>query len=351
MADIFTMRASNVLMPLLKYSMYELKEAGGDTSGVEETHEQEEKSRKSAISGAVVFRGKQIEIDSRDLKVLLLKAESLGTDSSVRNDEENFISLLSIYDDALSMVANDIKKYNEMKTGPAVQRKLVNLNLLSGYIRFQKLQLSMSHHEKMIEQCHGKTADCAHLYDALLQDAQGICDLPGPEEDDEFYLQAMANQIRIRAFRAFFTAHVYADMNKFPEALALLHQSEKLARRASEEIAACDEMNKGDLYLESLDNLASDIGIVMVRIQAQSYLGTACSTTPPFGGDLLSLLKEFKANTNLTEIHPIPAPAKPSFFDLAWDQASSFPEEELQTYIEENKQTPATGLLGWFRGA
>jgi tetratricopeptide (TPR) repeat protein len=128
-----------------------------------------------------------------------------------------------------------------MKAGPAVNSKRMQLEQLSGYVRYQKLQLSMKRHELMIASCE-KAADSAHLYDALLHDAKAVCELPGPGEEDEFFLEANANVLRVRAFRAFYVAQLYMSLNKFTEALALMKQAKVLSIRASEEVAACDDL-------------------------------------------------------------------------------------------------------------
>jgi hypothetical protein len=78
-----------------------------------------------------------------------------------------------------------------MKAGPAVDTKRNHLELLSGYIKLQKLKLSMERHEKMIAGWDN-VADSAHLFDSLLHDAEALSELPGPEEEeDEFFLEAI----------------------------------------------------------------------------------------------------------------------------------------------------------------
>jgi len=346
-SDLFAGRANSVLKPLLKYCQYEWKESGGDSIGIMEGNEGEEGARKSAVS-SLTYRDQTVEIESKDLKVLLLKAESLKSDDP-SGDDEAFLSLLSMYDDAQAIVTRDLQTYREMKSGPAVDAKRAELENLSGYIKLQKLQLSMARQERVIAASDKKKiADSAHLYDALLQDARAICDLPGPKEEDEFFLEASANVLRVRAFRLFYISQLYASLGKFPEALVLIQQSEHLANQANEEIAACDEMKQADAYMDALDNLLHEIKTIKLRFQLQSYLGASTLSTT---GDLFSKLDQFKPSSNIVEIAPIPAPAKPAFFDIAWNYASLFPQQELTKYIDENKPKGSTGLMGWFRSS
>jgi len=345
-SDLFTGRANNVLKPLLKYCQYEWKETGEDVAVIDE-EEDKDGVEKSAGSGSVIYRGQNIVVENKNLKVLLLKAESLANSSGTEGDE-NFVSLLSIFDDAHGIVSTELQKYRQMKAGPAVNSKRIELEQLSGYIKLNKLQLSMERHEKMIAGCE-KVADSAHLYDALLHDAKAVCELPGPEEEDEFFLEANAKVLRVRAHRAFHSAQLYMFLNKFAEALGLMKQSKQLAVRASEEIAACDDMKEGDRYLDDLDMLMADISKLTMQIQAKVYLGMSSSSSST--GDLLSNLDDFIPNDNLTELSPIPAPAKPTFFDIAWNHASSYPHEELKKCINESKPRGNGGLLGWFRSS
>jgi hypothetical protein len=48
---------------------------------------------------------------------------------------------------------------------------------------------------------------------------------------------------------------------------------------------------------------------------------------------------------------PIPAPAKPTFFDVAWNHASSYPHDELKHFMDQNKPKGSGGLMGWFRSS
>ena len=345
-SDIFTGRANTVLKPLLKYCQYERKETGDDVALIDEDDIGD--VGKSVGSGSVMYRGKCVLVENKTVKVLLLKAESLLSNLSVTDTDENYVSLLSVFDDAYGIVSADLDKYRQMKAGPAVTAKRFELEQLAGYIKLRKLQLSMERHENMIAK-YDRVVDSAHLFDALLLDAKAVCLLPGPEYEDEFFLEANANVLRVRAHRAFHGAQLYMMLNKFAEALILMKQAKRLAVRATEEISACDDMKEGKKYVDELHRLQGDISKLIVRIQANAYLGIRSPSSTR--GDLLSCLDDFKPNDNFTELRSIPAPAKPAFFDIAWTHANTYPEDHLKTFIQENKPRGSGGLLGWFRGS
>lgn len=347
-SDLFTGRANNVLKPLLKYCQYEWK-ATGDAPVIDDDEEITDTVQKSIGSGFVMYRGKSVVVENKSLKVLLIKAESLLSGVASNNDgDEALMSLLSVFDDAHGIASAELQRYRQMKTGPAVDSKRNDLELLSGYIKLQKLKLSMERHEKMIASCDN-VADSAHLFDALLHDAEAVCELPGPEEEDEFFLEANANLVRVRAHRAFHSAQLYMLSNKFAEALGLMKHAKQLASRAIEEIVACDDMRDGEKFIEGLVMLQEDISKVMMRIQAKAYIGTSLSSKSK--GDILSNLEDFKPNDNLTELRLITVPSKPTFFDVAWNHASRYPDKQLTDFINENKPKGNSGLLGWFRSA
>ena len=146
-------------------------------------------------------------------------------------------------------------------------------------MQYEKTSRVMNHTELLLKDITDH-AERVHVYHALLQHAQSLLNLPLPQEDnnfaedeeDEFSLQIQANVLRLRALKAFHMAwYYYEKQRKYDHALALISQSSKLAKRAQEEIAACDEdMPRSDEYLEELDKLPVDSA--MAAIQAAMCL-------------------------------------------------------------------------------
>lgn len=363
MRDLFTSRADNVLQPLLRYCQYEYRQAGGTIEQNILSSSATDSLQKQSADGDVHFRGQDISIENKNLRVLLLKLDGLLASVSENDDdddEEKFLSILSIYDDAIALVGADLDSIQSMKAGPAVNAKKTELEGLLGYVKNEKLKLVMRRNEKMVNALRVESpdahADIAHLYDALLQEAREVCALPGAAEEveDEFILEANANVLRIRALRCYYAGQLYMDSNKPAEGAALLKQAELLTSRATEEIAACEEMEYGDEYLEALEDLRRDIMAASCRAKAQAYLmrtgesgGTAATSRP-----LLLRLNDFDGGRVLADVPPaaIPIPCKPAFFDVAWNYASEFPEDEIANHIEEYEKQQSKGLLGWFRG-
>jgi signal recognition particle subunit SRP68 len=356
--DLFTARADNVLQPLLRYCQYEYREAGGTV--VEEDSPRQENSKQLSSSGtgggAVQFRGKNLPVENKHLRVLFLKLEGLLTDAP-RSDDK-FMSVLSIYDDAISIVSSDLVNVQSMKAGPAVNAKKAEMEGLLGYAKHAKLKLLMRRNEEMVNDLLKESpeayADIAHLYDALLQDARAVCSLPGPDFEDEFILEANANLLRLRALRCYYAGKLYASSNKPEEGLALLKQATLLTSRASEEIAACEDMEFGDEFLDALEVLRLDIAGAVCRVKAQAYMlrREANGGASTSSRSLLLRLDEFDGGKVLADVPlaPIPIPCKPAFFDVAWNYASALPVDELQKHIDEHGEQKSKGLLGWFRG-
>jgi len=355
MRDLFTSRADSVLQPLLRYCQYEYRQAGG-TVAEETMPEQADSPQKRSAGGDIQFRGTDISIENKNLRVLLLKLDGLLAGASENDDK--FMSVLSIYDDAVALVSADLNSIQLMKAGPAVNAKKAEIEGLLGYVKNAKLKLLMRRNEEMVNDLRKESpmayADIAHLYDALLQEAREVCGLPGPGVEDEFILEANANVLRIRALRCYYAGQLYTESNKPAEGAALLKQAELLTSRASEEIAACEDMEYGDEYSEALEDLRADITGAACRAKAEAYLmrkggsGGASETSRP----LLLRLNDFDGGRVLADVPPaaIPIPCKPAFFDVAWNYASSFPEDEIQKHIDEHEKQQSKGLLGWFRG-
>lgn len=352
MRDLFASRADNVLLPLLRYSQYEYRQAGG-TVVMEESQQTDAPQKQS--SGDVHFRGSDIAIENKNLRVLLLKLDGLDASES----DDKFMAVLGLYDDAIALVSTDLKSIESMKAGPAVNAKKAEMQGLLGYVKYGKLKLLMRRNEDMVNQLRKESpdahSDIAHLYDALLQEAREVCGLPGgTQEEDEFILEANANVLRLRALRCYYASQLYMESNKPAEGAALLKQAELLTSRATEEIAACEDMEYSDEYLEALDELGRDIAGASCRAKAQAYLmkkgksvGMSATSRP-----LLLRLNDFDGGRVFADVPPetIPIPCKPAFYDVAWKYASEFPEDEIQNFIDEHEKQQNKGLLGWFRG-
>jgi hypothetical protein len=305
------------------------------------------------------------------LKMLLLKIDGmLEGFSSTRKDndgDDKLLQLLSAYDDAIHLVQSDLAKMQQLKPGPSVNAKKEELNHLLAYVQNGKFQLLLQRHESRIRQAASASPEgsnnseqLAHLYHALLQDAKQVCSLGGgneQEEEDEFWLQANANVLRVRAFRCYHVGHLYVDRKRPAEAMTLWKQASLLASRASEEIAACEGMDEG--YLDELEQLERDIEVAVLRLQAQAYLeGGAGAESPALaaqnkGGLLANLDNDMvDASIEFAELNTIPIPCKPSFFDIAWNHhVSQFPMDAIERYIDENKpqESSSGGIMGWFR--
>ena len=339
----------------------------------------------------VHFRSRDIAVESKVLRFDLLRIVDLKAELDKEQQQQQgggaidsgshetkFLSLLSLYDDAISLVSADLKEYQSMKAGPAVNAKKLEFQNLLGYIKYEKLKLLMGRNEAMVnnlraaeEQAGNNVApktleQIAHLYDALLQDARSGAQLPGGstdgsgavDEEDEFVLEANANVLRLRALRCYYVARLYAldTVGKHGEAVALFDQCKLLASRASEEIAACQDMD--DSLIESMESLESKVSAARSRSAACAYLamiggGGGNQATNPVT-NILKRLDDFEVGQSLAQklvdVPPALEPifSKPTFFDIALNHVGDMPIDELQEHVNEY-QEQSSGLLGWFR--
>jgi len=366
----------------------------------------------------ITFREIVVPVETKDLRMALLKIQDLKSeweeeekergkkkqndnttgsspssssspDDNDGGDDAKFMELLSGYDDAVSLVNKELKQLAALKSGPAVNAKKFQLVNLLGYSKYQKLKLVMGRNEELtngiIQKCNegdddeGMTLkhleEVAHLYDALLQDARAVASLPGggsPDDfdggettsssssavvvEDEFYLEANANVLRLRSLRCYYLARMHASplVHKYSEAVALLDQAERLANEALEEIGACDQMENGDALLDSLEKVAAEMRGEKCRVLALSYLSKSSSIGS--GKCLLQRLHDYNIPSSPKSIAHVPPKlepmaCKPSFFDVALNYVSEYPVDELERAMEEYNgvEAASSGILGWFR--
>ena len=398
--DLFISRADQLLRPLFRYCQYELKQAG-----MTPVQEPKAPSSVGTVGGAssasspedtITFRGAELVLDSKELRVLLLKLQSVEQDEEGhdhgKSGESQFLAALSVLDDALEVVQSLQKSLAAVATsGPAVQAKVRQYALWKGYLEYTKTRKVMDHTESLLvsdgenEMGH---AERVHIYDALLQHAKSLLSLPRPQDDDvdeedEFGLQAQANILRLRALKTYSMAFVYYQNHKYANALALLEHSSQLRKRAEEEIAACDEeMPHADEYLKEMEDLPLEGAMCAVRsaiaLQQRQYArrmaraGADPSSTgqKPISTDRPLLLRLYDLdggtpNAPIADLRPIPMPCKPVFYDIAYnyavdptdsaDKVESFiyqhtvqPEDDDEDYESTGKSS--SGLFGWLTG-
>jgi signal recognition particle subunit SRP68 len=401
--DFFVGRATQTIEPLVRYCQYELgKDAAGGGSQDELQQLLQQNSATSAqlrrkldslqnerlaseasegSMSTLSFRGQNIFVDDNQVRVTLLKiSKDLQQVPGSEFDEEKLLQLLTECDTASSIVSAQLKEYNSKKSGPAVNKKRLELECLLGYIKYQQLKERMGRNERMINELRSETTnttkrleEICHLYDALLQDARAVVGLPGgpksstdddthQDEEDEFVLEANAHVLRIRALRCYYIGSLYASpsgLKKDPaKAVALLEQASLLAAQAVEEIAACENMEGGDAYLTSMEDLEGDIRVAKCRAAASAYIlsaGSGMMSSKSVSRSLLERLDDATIHDSDVLAHvppkPEPIPCKPTFFDIALNHINTEPPvAQLQQHIADlEKGQGGSSLLGWFR--
>jgi hypothetical protein len=419
--DLFVTRADTILRPLFRYCQYELKQAGEPTmeeprllSSGKQDDPSDDQDQES-----IVFRDRELVLDNKDLRVLLLKFQSVEQELKEEADKETttqshretqFLTALSILDDAVDVIQSLEQGLSKASTvsGPAVQAKLEQYSLWRGYLQYTKTTKVMEHTENLLIATSMGPSEKVHVYDAVLQHAKSLLNLPRPtdggsggvasEEDDEFVLQVQANIVRLRALKTYHMGWSYfTQLSKHGPALALLEHSSDLAKRAEEEIAACDEdMPFSSEYLSQLEELPleSATGAVkaamalsqrqharklqkVVATAAASGEGNSIAVATPITTDrpLLLRLNDYDGGTSgapIADLRLLPLPCKPAFYDLAYGHAldTHSSADRLEAFLyehtvapvsatEESKEEPSTpggsgassGLFGWLTGS
>lgn len=367
--DLFMTRADTVIKPLFRYCQYELQQAGLPLL-VEEPRLDSSSSPKSkeddTTSTTIQFRGQHLALDSKELRVLWLKWQSLA--SVHEGDETAFLNRLSVLDDALEVVQTQFQTLEQAQAGPAVQAKRQHNRLWKGYLQSLKTQQVMDHTSNLLHTITGH-AERVHIYDALLQHAKSLLQIPrAPDqnEDDEFALQAQANILRLRALKTYHMAwHYYQESRNYKAAWALMQHSAVLCKRAGEEIAACDEdMPHSQEYLEQLESLP--LSSLKVAIQAALHLqGSSTTERLVTQRPLLLRLNEPDEGTVLAGgLTYMPIPCKPVFYDIAMDYSldTATSLDLLQSYLDQHVTSPdpeptatattttSKGFFGWLTG-
>eukprot|EP00536_Pseudo-nitzschia_multiseries_P015386 jgi/Psemu1/262897/estExt_Genewise1Plus.C_8750009 len=392
--DLFVTRADTILRPLFRYCQYELKQAGQPT--MEEprlqSSGQQQQDEHDDDQDSIVFRDRELILDNKDLRVLLLKLQSVeqeqkevaSADNNQAQTETQFLMTLSILDDATEVVQSLEQGLSRAasSSGPAVQAKLQQYALWRGYLQYTKTRKVMEHTENLLANETMGPAEKVHVYDAVLQHAKSLLNMPRPgdgandDEDDEFVLQIQANILRLRALKTYHMGWCYyTQFFKHGPALALLEHSAKLSKRAEEEISACDEdMPHAEEYLSQLEELPLESAIGAVRaamaLQQRQHarkLQKAAAAAAAAGGSgdtarstpsrwlepvttdrpLLLRLYEYDGGTPgapIADLRPMPLPCKPVFYDLAYghalDTAGSM--DALEDFLYRHTEAPVS---------
>lgn len=391
LGDVWTTRAETLIRPLVRFCGYEARDKIDPAELKEVTAAaaaRQSGGGKLATAAAgdgdssilLTFRGRQIALDSyKQLAVLYLKMETMLAQQDL--DEGHFLQVLSDLDDALRMVQSELGRYESLPPGPAVTAKRDELQALSGYFQYQKLSVWRRQQEGRIHDLT-EDAEIVHVYDTLQQNAEAMADLPSAVagsgaaagvgggdgshlEEDPFFLEAQSHVIRIRAFRCYHLARLYESaLSGTPaQVAALLRQSEKLSKRAQEEIAACeDHMDGADAYLSALEELDGKIKTMRCRAEATKFLASSSAAAKGDGGGvgnrktnrpLLLRMDDLDAGTSSVLADdpplPIPMPCKPSFFDVAWQHVDvDINLEDIDAYINAREPTKKGFLSSWF---
>ncbi|GAX24929.1 signal recognition particle subunit SRP68 [Fistulifera solaris] len=370
LSDIWMTRAESVVKPLERYCQYEARD-DLDPSDLIDDNEMSSTTGSKSTGGIILhFRGEQIVLDEyKDLAIVYLKMEESLKNLNItsHHDEDSFMQLFSDLDDAMKWTRSALHRYESLPDGPAVSARRQDLQAIAAFFEYQKLSVWGQRQERRVSGLNSD-ADILHVYDTLLQNAQAMLNLlfsgDGDDmQDDAQILEAQAHVIRVRAFRCYYLTRLFECSNSEVEVhpkdmLAFIQYTKQLAKRAEEEIAACD-MEDGDYYLAELEKLQKNIEIATCRIKAAEFLERTSGgeTSKQTSRPLWMRLDEMDSGSILVDSPPLPVPipGKPIFYDIAWQYiGGDYPSDVLEAYIKEHDEEGKTekktrrGFFGWF---
>lgn len=347
--DSWKKRSESVLKPLVRYCHYEARDQLGETDTLHTDDRADLAKKEGSSEIALRFRGKEVSLDShKELAVLYLKIEDAISTSLDSVEESRFIQLLSDLDDALKWTQAEIHRFSTLPPGPAVTAKTDELNIMSAYFRYQKLSVWRHQQEKVLVDLSEDVA-ILHVFDNLMQNANTMIELIESDanvdlQEDSFWIEAQANMVRIRAFRCFYLARIYASVgvetSDFP-LISLLQHARQLAKRGQEEFNACHSSDS-DKYVRQLGDLISKIAAAECQIEISTVLTTmeapvSQQTTRP----LWMRLDELDSGCLLTDAPPLPLyiPGKPVFYDIAWQHVAGDPtaSERIKSVLNSQR--------------
>mmetsp|Transcript_32750 Transcript_32750/g.74811 ORF Transcript_32750/g.74811 Transcript_32750/m.74811 type:complete len:593 (+) Transcript_32750:2-1780(+) len=283
-----------------------------------------------------------------------------ATDSNVEARMALYDKTLMSYTDALSA----------LRSAEADQAQVA---LAKAFVQHTSLKITIERNLELIEdykaRFKSKTAlpalagghivapvDLVHLYDLLLHNLEDMLELPGAKEDSHLPIEIAARSAGFKAFRLFWVAESYAELQKRPESLALFDRCSNLCDAA---VKRLQQVSEAKADLARVQELASAVRVRKCMVQTQAVLGVeepldkpkskAAAAETSDAAPLLARLESYEAaaaagsRPKLVDFPPSmeAVPAKPVLFDLAWNNVE-FPD------VAHRLKKKSGGLMGFF---
>ena len=309
---------------------------------------QEARSKQAEGLEKIIFGTHTIPLKNQKVKLLFVSiGDSLleindpsKTNIPVETQIDRFNILFQFYDDALSLIKQDLLDVQQLENKTAkntVQEE--NLSALFEYVTCQKLQYTMQRNillaQGLVEQWNRrdeesnektkpkiKADSVVRIFELIIQNAEGI--LKYREYLDASIVDGASSQLEIAcAYRCYYLAQSYTFLNHHLEAIALLQRSSEYAEKAlriySERPSAFATQTAAALNLQK--KILSEKSILHASAFMKASSNAPASNLNPF---LLDRLDAFEAGDATSQYRLIlfppqleATPNKPIFFDLA----------------------------------
>eukprot|EP00501_MAST-03F_sp_TOSAG23-6_P002215 GSMAST32.ASY1.ANO1.2315.1 assembled CDS len=271
-----------------------------------------EARKKQAASGGmsqVMWRGQKVRIRQSTVQESLLGALEKRNDLTERfSDKKNafpleeklsvYVSIFSCYDDALKAISKDKKNKKTNISGTSAAKEALKeeklqkeRTILIAYLKSQKslcqnensplkitkTQKNQKNQKNQNNQKISKVraTDLVRMYDILLQNISDISKTFSTIDEMNDTVQETSDEDILtqepifRVMRCFYTALLYGEQNRWPEAFALFERCESLVEKTIQDI---QENKNGNCT--SIKSLLSQVHKEQVRCRAEVFMKT-----------------------------------------------------------------------------
>ncbi|CAH1767955.1 3489_t:CDS:2, partial [Entrophospora sp. SA101] len=355
----FKLRLGTDVEDLVKMTLGKNKGVGLDLLEAEvESVLTQSRQQKASFLNSITWHNRTVSLKNTDLAISILKAQdatknlenALDSEAEDSTKMELFDALLEAYGDAENFAKNVVKEDAEAtaKVKSSKSEKLTaDLNFVYDYVAynylFHRIQRNLmlvetlKHNLKIQERSDakffgGKYQEIVKLYDNVLQSLNEINDLSEVQINLNLLQEIDAKTWYYKAWRVLYVASAYAVLNKELEAVLLYERAREYNAQAKASLSKITSNNSGNddeiliVTQKDVDELEN-----LLRAHKCKVHASRC-------------LQHGTVSENL-ELKFSPIPAKPLFFDIAYNYLDFPPNLSQRAGHKPTKESAIFGGL------
>ncbi|CAJ0859699.1 2332_t:CDS:10 [Entrophospora sp. SA101] len=374
----FKLRLGTDVEDLVKMTLGKNKGVGLDLLEAEvESVLTQSRQQKASFLNSITWHNRTVSLKNTDLAISILKAQdatknlenALDSEAEDSTKMELFDALLEAYGDAENFAKNVVKEDAEAtaKVKSSKSEKLTaDLNFVYDYVAynylFHRIQRNLmlvetlKHNLKIQERSDakffgGKYQEIVKLYDNVLQSLNEINDLSEVQINLNLLQEIDAKTWYYKAWRVLYVASAYAVLNKELEAVLLYERAREYNAQAKASLSKITSNNSGNddeiliVTQKDVDELENLLRAHKCKVHASRCLQHGTSY-------LLENLNQYPTNFSKTNARLIkfppefsPIPAKPLFFDIAYNYLDFPPNLSQRAGHKPTKESAIFGGL------